>query len=887
MGKETSSSAGYSTSFTESHGGFLVNHPPINWWVIHQSKFFQEIFQLNLQAEKQVNFHSCNEHIDRHMKFTKKEILDFIEKTAFLHERINGDFIASSIENEKQIDSYIKRWKEISADRDDMAFQRRLSLDYMDIDTLRPLPGKVTFTGRDKIPPWCDILKKIINRKPVSLKKIRQEKTYLCGNLPFDEFFVPFVMIAMEELAGKTGDSYHILSEKASVMLEYNLLYSLNMLCVKSVYQAFTAFLSEQESLSKHSTYYDRFIRKHLKNSFKDFFMTYPVLGRIVSTFIQLWAESVSEFFLRLKEDLPEISEIFYGGNDPGYITDLNAGLSDRHNGGRTVMAITFSSGLKLVYKPRSLSLDCSYMKLLSWFNEQSGITDFKTFNIISRENYGWAEFVEYLPCKTEEEGRLYYIRTGHLLGLLYVLGSTDCHMENLIACGEYPVFVDLETLMEPEARVFGEEKYSKRVRFQAHKEFFSSVIKTGILPRWTFDLEKRPYDVSALGSIGEHGKPFLKETWKNLKTDSIKIDMEDAEFRQCQNVPSFDGTILYPFEYKEFILEGFRDFYLFLIQHRDDLLSSDSPLKELKNKQIRFFFRLTGDYGRMIKHGTEPSLLRDPLRWSIELEGLAGAISKKDKQRKYLWPLVKSEILSLEQLDIPSITCLSDSTDLYLTDGEKIENFFHCSGYNNVISRIKKLDLKDMERQTLLIYSSLCARNIIPSEDFKDYNFDEKAHHDNLLIGKKLHIADFRGMARSLDDDFQIGQRLKEHAIFFGDACVSWTCYKYVSEINRFQLEPADYSLHNGICGIALFMSALENIQKKGIYTEIILSALKPVFTDLDDKDFSGLLLKEAGVEGIKSIVYSLNTISHFLDMPFIMDYAKKAELLIKASNH
>ncbi|MEQ8220838.1 MAG: type 2 lanthipeptide synthetase LanM [Candidatus Eremiobacterota bacterium] len=812
------------------------------------------------------------------MKFTKKELLDFIAKASFLHERIKGDFIPSSMECEKNIDSYISRWKELSDDHDDMAFQRRLFLDNMDIDKIRPLLGKVTFTGKKDIPPWCGILKKIINRKPVSLKKLRKEKTYLCGNLPFDEFFVPFVMIAMDELARETGDSCHILTEKASVMLEYNLFYSLNMLCVKSVYQAFTGFLSEQEASPEHGKYYDHFIRKHLKNSFKDFFMTYPVLGRIVSTFIQLWEESVSEFFLRLKEDLPEISEIFYGGNDPGYITDLNAGLSDRHNGGRTVIAITFSSGLNIVYKPRNLSLDCSYMKLLSWFNERSGITDFKTFNILNRENYGWAEFVEYLPCKTGEEGKNYYRRTGHLLCLLYVLGSSDCHMENLIACGEYPVFVDLETLMEPEVRVFGEEKYFRRVRALADKEFFSSVIKTGILPRWTFEREKKPYDVSALGSIGDHGRPFLKETWKNLKTDSIKMDIEEAEFKQCRNVPSLDGTILYPFEYKEFILEGFRDFYTVLIKHRDDLLSSDSPLKELKNKYIRFFFRFTGDYGLMIKQVMEPSLLRDPLMWSITLDGLA---HKKDG--KHFRPVIKSEILSLEQLDIPSITCLSDRTDLYLEEGEKIENFFHSSGYDNVITRIKKLDLKDMERQSLLIYSSLCARNIIPSEDFEDYNFDEKTHHDNLLIGKKLHIADFRGPERSLDDDFLIGQRLKEHAISFCDAGVSWTCYKYVSTINRFQLEPADYSLHNGICGITLFMSALENIQKKGIYTETILSALKPVFTDLDDKDFSGLLLKEAGVEGIKSIVYTLNSISHFLDMPFIMDYAKKAGLLIK----
>ena len=33
---------------------------------------------------------------------------------------------------------------------------------------------------------------------------------------------------------------------------------------------------------------------------------------------------------------------------------------------------------------------------------------------------------------------------------VLYALDSTDCHMGNLIACSEHPVFVDLETLFQP-----------------------------------------------------------------------------------------------------------------------------------------------------------------------------------------------------------------------------------------------------------------------------------------------------------------------------------------------------------------------------------------------------------------------------------------------------
>jgi lantibiotic modifying enzyme len=59
-----------------------------------------------------------------------------------------------------------------------------------------------------------------------------------------------------------------------------------------------------------------------------------------------------------------------------------------------------------------------------------------------------------------QEEIKRYYQRAGQLLCLLYVLGANDCHNENLIACGEHPVLVDLETLMHhPFREIAGQER--------------------------------------------------------------------------------------------------------------------------------------------------------------------------------------------------------------------------------------------------------------------------------------------------------------------------------------------------------------------------------------------------------------------------------------------
>ena len=55
-------------------------------------------------------------------------------------------------------------------------------------------------------------------------------------------------------------------------------------------------------------------------------------------------------------------------------------------------------------------------------------------------------EKIENIPCKNESEVEHYYFRMGIHLFLGYALGATDLHGENIIAHGEYPVIIDMET---------------------------------------------------------------------------------------------------------------------------------------------------------------------------------------------------------------------------------------------------------------------------------------------------------------------------------------------------------------------------------------------------------------------------------------------------------
>jgi hypothetical protein len=176
----------------------------------------------------------------------------------------------------------------------------------------------------------------------------------------------------------------------------------------------------------------------------------YPVLARQLVQCIDRWAATSLEFLERLYSDWNAIRATFSPQRDPGVLTRIAGGMGDQHRGGRTVLIAQFSSGLKVVYKPRSLAIDRHVQALLAWMNEWGATPPFRTLQVLDRGSHGWAEFVSARGCASPEEVQRFYERQGSYLALLYILGATDFHHENLIADGEHPMLIDLETLFQP-----------------------------------------------------------------------------------------------------------------------------------------------------------------------------------------------------------------------------------------------------------------------------------------------------------------------------------------------------------------------------------------------------------------------------------------------------
>src|SRR5262249_51117927 len=136
----------------------------------------------------------------------------------------------------------------------------------------------------------------------------------------------------------------------------------------------------------------------------------------------------------------------FFGDQHPG---PLAAAVTsgDTHRGGQAVHVLTFQSGAKLVYKPRPVAMEQGYYDLVAWLNERGFAPPMKVIRTPGKGEFGWMQFVAPAPSESETQVQDFFTRMGAHLALAWLLGGTDLHSENVIAHGQHPVPVDLETL--------------------------------------------------------------------------------------------------------------------------------------------------------------------------------------------------------------------------------------------------------------------------------------------------------------------------------------------------------------------------------------------------------------------------------------------------------
>lgn len=582
----------------------------------------------------------------------------------------------------------------------------------------------------------------------------------------------------------------------------------------------------------------------------------YPVLARQLATCISQWAEVSVEFLERLCSDWQAVRACFSPAGDPGVLVELVGGAGDVHRGGHSVMIARFESGFQVVYKPKSLAIDTHFQELLTWLNGCGCSPPLHTLTVLERGGYGWVEYVERQSCNSVAEVERFYQRLGAYLALLYAINASDFHLENLIAVGEHPMLIDLETLFNPNFDRFD----GTEADMAAAQAMVQSVLVVGMLPQrlWSVD-DYAGIDISGLGGEAGQLSPDRVLRLADEGTDVMRYVRQRIELPGEANRPSLDGVEASALDYVEEVVTGFTAMYRLLLEHRDEMLAANGPLVRFDQDEIRVLLRPTRTYDQLLFESFHPDMLRDGLERELLLDRLWMVVP----ERTYMAEVIAAEKADLLQGDIPVFTTRPTSLDLRSTCGQTISGVLTEAGMALARRRLSQLDDQDMRRQ---VWTIRCSLATLVTNDF---DIDLPARPKYQLIAARTCVSRDRLIAGAR----RVADRLAATAIR-GQEDVTWLGLEPVAGVS-WDIAPLGMDLYGGIPGIALFLAYAGVIIGDEGYTTLARRALKAMVRH--GELLSTELPEIGGFEGWGGVLYTMTHLGVLWNDPTVLSQAEE----------
>jgi len=793
-------------------------------------------------------------------------------------ERLAAGLHADSVPEPQKIEARLKQWRNAACEGDEARFLERLARDGLDATSVRCLLGRNKVPSNFELPEWCGVLNRVMETTPqlrdATVSDAPRHFLYLKPRdaLPFEELFLPFVEVAQALLAERGGSNLpgDELNTFARDLLQRLTEIGARVLAVE--FRAFLAcgqFAGNADAAIEPGTtsraQYRRFIAEFYRDGWGPLFEEYCVMARLLAEAVVQWVGNVSEFEKRLFNDLPEIERIFNRQKPSGGAIAVETGLSDSHGGGRTVTSVEFSSGLKLIYKPRSLGVERAYFDFTAWINRFDALLPFRILNILDRGDYGWVEYVEHGSCASEEEIHRYYRRTGNLLCLVYALNGSDFHYENLIADGEHPVPVDLETIYHHRTKIDGDDLDEMAGRLR------QSVLATDLLPD-PVKVDHQYFDISAIARSEEEEGAADRVAWKHINTDGMDYSYERQRPQPARNLPKLNGKVAVLNDYTKLILGGFEETYRFMQDKADLLLDENGPLRPMFVYNSRFIYRPTALYSLILRRALHPAYVRDGVDFGVQFEILARKLLET-RNKPITWPLLQAEMASLWKLDIPRFTARGDENALRLGPENLIDGCFVDSAWNAVRAKISGMNEDDLRWQLSLIVGSFDVRSAnLGAGPSIPYSNEESGEIEPSGRDELLNVA------------MELADEIETKAFRQDNGDIGWMVLHYSPAAERYTLQPMENDLYNGRAGVGLFFAALEKIVPESRYRALAHASLMPVqhwikrATDEELTEFGF-----GGYAGLCSIVYALTRAGEFLGDGELIADARTAALRIR----
>ena len=521
------------------------------------------------------------------------------------------------------------------------------------------------------------------------------------------------------------------------------------------------------------------------------FWREYPVLARHAVETATRWETASAELLEHLCADWPAIRQRFCGGEDPGPLVELEAG-GDAHRGGRAVRVLRFASGLRLVYKPHGLAMDVHFQRLLLWLNQRGAEPDLAPLDVLDCGDRGWVAYIESRECQSLAQVARFYQRIGGYLAVFYALDATDFHFENLIAAGERPYPIDLETLFHPRLR---QPEIAQPDLRLANRMIARSVLRVGLLPFRVGEAgDFGGADLSGLGAGEGQLTPDEVLQFDGAATDEMRVARKRMPMPGGKNRPKLEGVETDALTWTESIVEGFERMHRLIAREAAALLDDAGPVKAFRRDLARAVLRPTRGYHLLLFESLHPDLLRDALDRDLHLDRLWVGLD----EQPFLIPAVGSERADLVRGDMPLFYAGLEADDAVDSQGRRVRGLFEAAPLAAVGERIGGFNEADRKLQAWFIRASLgtlaLSRDDLAWPSYEPRAPDASPDDDRLRREALAAAAD-------------VGERLAAMALDDGED-IAWIGLAYSQR--QWSLTPLLEDLYCGTPGVVMFLAYL-----------------------------------------------------------------------------
>ena len=570
------------------------------------------------------------------------------------------------------------------------------------------------------------------------------------------------------------------------------------------------------------------------KEDFISFYESYPVAARVATVRTLYMIKNYSDILEHLDKDHMDVER--FVGKEALTLTEIKLSTGDSHAQGNSVSILKFEDK-KLVYKPKDLDISLSFEAFVHWYTNKSGMLDIKIPKGIYRDNYAYNEFVEKKYCRSDEEVEKFYTRYGYLVAICYLLNINDLHLENIIAHGEHPVIIDMETLFQPPAQIEGKSAHIDMLKRLENE----SVAASMLLPKQTSLGGKEAINLSALdGKGGELTGEYLAP--KNVDTADFHFENTKGRFPAGDNIPQYgkDKDVDVS-RYNLVMLEAFEQFMRFILDNKTEALK---VLEVFKGKKVRALLKSTERYASMIRYANHPNYNGD-MKYRERLMMNIWAYPYRDKR------VIKSEIKDMLFNDIPIFFTYTDSTSVIDSHGNEYSDYYEKSGYEISRKKLQMLTEEEVKLQKTIMMLSL---------GIMDPFLNMRSGKTGML--RETKDFDYLTQAEKIADE------LMDEAYVKGEECsfINLDC----DNDEKWGLKACALDLYGGLSGIAVFYLELYRETREKRYLDFYNMLMKSAVSQAKQTSVS------CAFTGRLSAIYPMLLEKKYLKTVHDIDYIK-----------